>query len=183
MKILNEMRVQNGLKEVKCVKYKPHIVDGYECFSTECFTNENLSYVDLPSALKSREKCSIQDVIHQFSYVDGFSDYLEFIILNAFLTTGYVDIYDVGFLCNEKNEIVSVAPVMEAVLKLNKDDFTPFTNTREELIEFIKNISWFDKDVYREEIIKLYSERYGDDDLFRSPKKMAKSLDEQLNKI
>lgn len=182
-KILNDMRTRNGLKEVKYVKYENRTIDGYDCFASKCFTNENLSYVELPFMLRDRKKCSIQDVIKQFSYVDGFKDYLEFIILNTFLMMDCIDIYDVGFLCNEKNKIVGVAPVMDAVRKSNDEDFTPFTNTKEELIEFIKGVSWFNKEEYKERMIAGYRERYSDNNLFNSVKCITKSLNTQLNKI
>lgn len=143
---LNRMREKQKLPKVNVLEYKPMDTDGLKVMASECFTSENVSFVELPFLLKSNKKTSIQDVIKQFKNIKGAKEYFEMIVLSAYLTNASLDPYDIGFLVNEKNKIIAPAPIIDT--KQGNEFFNIFDNTKEEIEEFIKSIVWFSKTEY-----------------------------------
>lgn len=149
--VLNQMRSNYGLEKINVVQYKLYkFNEGHGGKVCKCFTTENLSFVELPFMINKKTDTSIEGIIKKFSKVKNFRGYIEMLVLGAYLTDTTIDMFDIGFLCDERNEIVSYAPIIDS--KQNDDGtcYVPFDEeeNKEKLKKFIDTIEWFDFEKY-----------------------------------
>lgn len=145
--LLNKLRAEAGLPLVEILNYKPISIDSEQYIYSECFTSEDVSFVELPFLLNKNSALKIKDIIHEFSKVNGAKEYFEMLVLSAYLTNSKLDPYDMGFLLDSKNNIISPAPIINA--HSNKKFSHIFEDSNEEIENFIENIDWFSIDKYK----------------------------------
>ena len=133
-------------------------------YHTEIFTNKDISYSEILFNIPQNKKdMSLETVNRIFKNVKYFNEYIDVILLCGFMLDLYVDWRNIGFLKNNKNQIVSIAPIMYFDESVNMQFEQPFECNINNIYKHFKNIEWFDINDFRDSII----EKIGDNNYIK----------------